>query len=104
MPESPRLSTVLAEALDALTATDRRVLAEAAKEARSPWFARLLDGLVVQAAANEARRQALTLSVLAPFEAENRRELDDLEATVFGPLPRRAEGVEWWPEGPNAVP
>ena len=100
MTTTRTLCTLLAEALDALTPIERRVLAKAAQEdhSRSAWFARLLDGLVFQARADEIRHEQETAAVLAPFEAENLRELDEIEARQFGPLPQRTEGAEWWPE------
>jgi hypothetical protein len=95
------LCTLLAEALDALTPVERRVLVAAAKEdrTRAKWFARLLDGLVMQSAFDELRRQAETAAVLAPFEADAARELEALALEAFGPLPQRADGIEWRPEG-----
>ncbi len=95
------LCAPLAAAIDAMTPTERRVLVKAAQEdqGRAPWLTRLLGGLVVQASADAFRREQETAAVLAEYEAENLREIDDIAERAFGPLPQRTEGEDWWPEG-----
>ena len=94
------MCTTLSAALDALSPAQRRVLARLAEEdqSRPEWFAAVLDGLVLQSQVDEIRDRQQTDAVLAPLEADNQREVEEIAARTFGPLPQRAEGIEWWPE------
>ena len=100
MTTNRTMCRLLSDALDALTPVQRRVLIKASQEnGRSAWFAGLLDALVVQSAFDEASRRQQDDAILAAFEVDAARELDEVEARTFGPRPQRTEGEEWWPEG-----
>ena len=94
------MCTTLSTALDALSPVQRRVLARLAEEdqSRPEWFAAVLHGLVLQSGVDEIRRGQQTEAVLAPLEADHQREVEEIAARAFGPLPQRTEGAEWWPE------
>jgi hypothetical protein len=96
----------LAAALDALTPVQRAVLVRyAGEEGNTGWLQDLFVGLVHQMVADDEPRawsvaiaSMVEMSLLADLEADHQREVDEIAAGAFGPLPQRTEGIEWWPE------
>lgn len=85
----------LAEALDGLSASNRRVLRRLAHEQQSStWLGRLLDGLAAECAQMELDE----MEVLAALEADRRADLDRIDLEVNGPAPQITEGEAWWPD------
>ena len=86
----------LAAALDALTESQRRILKTIAAESSHDWLRGLLEGLVAEVVAAEARE----VTILHGFDVDHLADVDRAAegadwSHVPPPEPRT---IAWWPE------
>jgi hypothetical protein len=97
------MTAELAEALDALTPAQRRVLAALAGEQDRGWLSDLLAGLAYEAAAMDRADEIHQMREMTLFHDLEADHLADVErrsqgATWSTEIEDRSQGRDWWPE------